>query len=234
MNDALLVTLSFDLNKDQSIQKFWDCPWSIKPGMGDWLTHFINTPENYEETQFFDLDPEMFGHIHSARDLINPRNQGVFLIDKYTVMQQEVITTKVFSQSICFGVKEKVKYAGVNKLVKRGIKQKPAEEIEAERLAEEEAAKVKKKGKDEVEEVKPTIIRYEFFEDQLPECPDSCDAWAKLNNNTRIYFEMEKFFKPNSETKDSIIYDKPMEEKYGLQQDSYDYGMAATCSLVNG
>jgi hypothetical protein len=110
-----LICLSFDLNKEQVIQKNWECPWNIKPGMSDYLKYFIGNTENYEQTEFFDLDPEKFGAMYSTRDLINPRNQGVILVDRYGLMQQEVISTKVHSQSLCFGIKEKISYGGIDR-----------------------------------------------------------------------------------------------------------------------
>jgi hypothetical protein len=115
--------------------------------------------------------------------------------------------------------------------VKRAIRGRTEEEIENERLAEEEAAKGKKKGKDEPEELKPKVIKYEFFEDRVAQAPQSCDAWLKLVNDTRIYFEIEKYFEAGDL---EVPFDQPMEEKFGVQEGCFKYGLAATCTLVNG
>lgn len=197
LDDALLVTLYYESHREQITRKIWNCPWNVKPDMPDWIEYFIDNQENYDQKLFYELDPLVYGRMYSTRDLINPRNKAMFLIDKYHLMNQDVVSTKVCSQSVCFGIHDKITFGGIEKIVKRSIKHKTEEELEAERLAEEEAAKAKKGKKEEVEEVKPTVIRYEFHEDNVVPEPDSCDSWLQLSNSTRLYFEIEKFFNPN-------------------------------------
>ena len=108
------------------------CPWSIKPGMGDWLTYFIENEENFDEKNFFDLDPEDLGQILKKRYLLSSNDGSISIIDKFCLKGTEVTSVKTNFESLTFGVKESMPYAGIDFLIKRKLREKTEEELEAE------------------------------------------------------------------------------------------------------
>ena len=108
-DDALLLGLYFVNPPGRIIRKKWTSPWKVLPNVENWILHFKENENNFNNNVFYNLDYQMVENLHEVIKFMYPNDNSTIMCSQFTVGEHSHNFFRVLKENIIFGIRKSLK-----------------------------------------------------------------------------------------------------------------------------